>query len=138
MNYQIVKLSNGEDIICNVEKNIDGTLQISAPLKMETYNRSTDKGVVESLGLSRWIQPYSDEEKFTIQKNSIVIMTPASSGLTRYYEYVLDNMKNISGELIEPSKKDLKKIEKEESVEMLEDELSEMESILEKIGKTIH
>ena len=105
---------------------------------METYNRSTDKGVVESLGLSRWIQPYSDEEKFTIQKNSIVIMTPASSGLTRYYEYVLDNMKNISGELIEPSKKDLKKIEKEESVEMLEDELSEMESILEKIGKTIH
>ena len=138
MNYQIVKLSNGEDIICNVEKNIDGTLQISAPLKMETYNRSTDKGVVEALGLSRWIQPYSDEEKFTIQKNSIVIMTPASSGLTRYYEYVLDNMKNISGELIEPSKKDLKKIEKEESVEMLEDELSEMESILEKIGKTIH
>ena len=138
MNYQIVKLSNGEDIICNVEKNIDGTLQISAQLKMETYNRSTDKGVVESLGLSRWIQPYSDEEKFTIQKNSIVIMTPASSGLTRYYEYVLDNMKNISGELIEPSKKDLKKIEKEESVEMLEDELSEMESILEKIGKTIH
>ena len=138
MNYQIVKLSNGEDIICNVEKNIDGTLQISAPLKMETYNRSTDKGVVESLGLSRWIQPYSDEEKFTIQKNSIVIMTPARSGLTRYYEYVLDNMKNISGELIEPSKKDLKKIEKEESVEMLEDELSEMESILEKIGKTIH
>ena len=138
MNYQIVKLSNGEDIICNVEKNIDGTLQISAPLKMETYNRSTDKGVVESLGLSRWIQPYSDEEKFTIQKNSIVIMTPASSGLTRYYEYVLDNMKNISGELIEPSKKDLKKIEKEESVGMLEDELSEMESILEKIGKTIH
>ena len=138
MNYQIVKLSNGEDIICNVEKNIDGTLQISATLKMETYNRSTDKGVVESLGLSRWIQPYSDEEKFTIQKNSIVIMTPASSGLTRYYEYVLDNMKNISGELIEPSKKDLKKIEKEESVEMLEDELSEMESILEKIGKTIH
>ena len=110
MNYQIVKLSNGEDIICNVEKNIDCTLQISAPLKMETYNRSTDKGVVESLGLSRWIQPYSDEEKFTIQKNSIVIMTPASSGLTRYYEYVLDNMKNISGELIEPSKKDLKKI----------------------------
>ena len=138
MNYQIVKLWNGEDIICNVEKNIDGALQISAPLKMETYNRSTDKGVVESLGLSRWIQPYSDEEKFTIQKNSIVIMTPASSGLTRYYEYVLDNMKNISGELIEPSKKDLKKIEKEESVEMLEDDLSEMESILEKIGKTIH
>ena len=138
MNYQIVKLSNGEDIICNVEKNIDGTLQISAPLKMETYNRSTDKGVVESLGLSRWIQPYSDEEKFTIQKNSIVIMTPASSGLTRYYEYVLDSMKNISDKLVKPTKKDLQKIEKEENIEMLEDELNEMESILEKIGKTIH
>ena len=44
-------------------------LKISSPLKMETYNRSTEKGVVESLGLSRWVQPYSDEQKFTIQKN---------------------------------------------------------------------
>ena len=91
MNYQVVKLSNGEDIICNVEEDtrIDGTLRISSPLKMETFSRTTEKGVVESLGLSRWIQPYSDEDMFTIQKNTVVVMTPISAGLQRYYEYVL-------------------------------------------------
>jgi len=90
MNYQVVKLSNGEDIICNVEEDarIDGTLRISSPLKMETFSRTTEKGVVESLGLSRWIQPYSDEDMFTIQKNTVVVMTPVSAGLQRYYEYV--------------------------------------------------
>ena len=35
---------------------------------METYNRTTEKGMIESLGLSRWIQPYSDEDEFTIHK----------------------------------------------------------------------
>ena len=43
-------------------------LIISSPLKMETYNRTTEKGMIESLGLSRWIQAYSDEDEFTIQK----------------------------------------------------------------------
>ena len=44
MNYQVVKLSNGEDIICNVEEDarIDGTLRISSPLKMETFSRTTE------------------------------------------------------------------------------------------------
>ena len=72
MNYQVVKLSNGEDIICKVIRTIDGsiTIKISYPLKMETYNRSTEKGVVESLGLSRWVQPYSDEQIVYYSKNN--------------------------------------------------------------------
>ena len=89
MKYQMVKLSNGEDIICKVENELDSTLQISSPLKMETYSRTTSKGLVESLGLSRWVQPYSDEKKFTIQKNTVVLMTPVSVGLQKYYEYVI-------------------------------------------------
>ena len=50
---------------------------------METYNRSTEKGVVESLGLSRWVQPYSDEQEFTIQRTTIVMMTPVSVWTTK-------------------------------------------------------
>ena len=91
----MVKLSNGEDIICNVEDENGQILIISSPLKMETYNRTTEKGMVESLGLSRWIQPYSDEDEFTIHKNTIVLMTPVSAGLKRYYEYVLKNMEDM-------------------------------------------
>ena len=138
MKYQMVKLSNGEDIICNVEDENGHILIISSPLKMETYNRTTAKGVVESLGLSRWIQPYSDEEDFTIQKNTVVLMTPVSAGLQKYYEYVLKNMEAINGKLIQPTEKEIRVIEKEEKIEDLEKELDEVEAILEKQKNTIH
>ena len=87
--YQIIKLKNGEDLICNVLDNENGRLKVSSPLKMETVNRISTKGLIESLALTRWIQPYSDEEHFFIEANSIVIMAPASVGMTKYYEYVL-------------------------------------------------
>ena len=139
MKYQVVKLANGEDIICNVKNKIDETITITEPLKMETYNRTTEKGVVESLGLSRWIQPYSDEQEFTIQKTTIVMMTPVSLGLQRYYEYVIKNMKTIKEEVVSPTDKEIRVIEKEEkNMEEIEEELEEMEAIFEKSKNTIH
>ena len=135
----MVKLSNGEDIICKVENELDSTLQISSPLKMETYSRTTSKGLVESLGLSRWVQPYSDEKKFTIQKNTVVLMTPVSVGLQKYYEYVVENMGVMREKISEPTDKELKVIEREEkSIEDIADEIEEMSAILEKSKNTIH
>ena len=139
MKYQMVKLSNGEDIICKVENELDSTLQISSPLKMETYSRTTSKGLVESLGLSRWVQPYSDEKEFTIQKTTVVLMTPVSVGLQKYYEYVIENMGTMREKISQPTDKELKVIEREEkNIEDLADELEEMEAILEKSKSTIH
>ena len=135
----MVKLSNGEDIICKVENELDSTLQISSPLKMETYSRTTSKGLVESLGLSRWVQPYSDEKKFTIQKNTVVLMTPVSVGLQKYYEYVIENMGVMREKISQPTDKELKVIEREEkSIEDIADEIEEMSAILEKSKNTIH
>ena len=117
MSYQVIKLSNGEDIVCRVHKNTNSSetqkVKISSPLRMETITRDTSKGTVESLALSRWVQPYSDEKTFNVERNSVVIMTPASVGLSRYYEYVL---KNIKQDIVEtpPTKKELKIIEEEE------------------------
>ena len=134
----MVKLANGEDIICNVKSDLDTSLQISSPLKMETYNRTTEKGIVESLGLSRWIQPYSDEKLYTIQKNTVVLMTPISAGLQRYYEYVLQNIETLNTKVTGPTDKEIRVIEKEEKLEDMEIELDEMEAIFEKQKNTIH
>ena len=49
--YQIIKLKNGEDLICNVLDNENGRLKVSSPLKMETVNRISKKGLTESLVL---------------------------------------------------------------------------------------
>jgi hypothetical protein len=141
MSYQVIKLSNGEDIVCNVLELHNTQLKITAPLKMDTISKETGKGFVESLALSRWVQPYSDEETFTVERNSIVIMTPASHGLARYYEYVLQNISQSTITKIHPTRKELKVIEEEQMD--LEEELvssEDLEAILDNFTtkKTIH
>ena len=144
MSQYVVKLSNGEDIVCYVHKNKSSAetskLKISSPLKMESIARSTKKGIVESLQLCRWVQPYSDEEYFNIEKNSIVVMTPASVGLCKYYDYVLQNIKEVVKHT-KPSIRDLKEIEEEE-MDYEEDLVSDedLTAILDNFNtkKTIH
>ena len=139
--YQIIKLKNGEDLICNVLDNENGRLKVSSPLKMETVNRISKKGLTESLALTRWIQPYSDEEHFFIESNSIIIMTPASIGMTRYYEYVLKSydglvLKSAKEETVEKIKSEKQKSNKLE----VDDDLTEsdLKDYLFNDKKTIH
>ena len=139
--YQIIKLKNGEDLICNVLDNENGRLKVSSPLKMETVNRISKKGLTESLAPTRWIQPYSDEEHFFIESNSIIIMTPASVGMTRYYEYVL---KSYDGLVLKEAKEErVEKIrsEKQKSSKLeVDDDLTEsdLKDYLFNDKKTIH
>ena len=139
--YQIIKLKNGEDLICNVLDNENGRLKVTSPLKMETVNRISKKGLTESLALTRWIQPYSDEEHFFIESNSIIIMTPASVGMTRYYEYVL---KSYNGLVLKSAKEETVekiKIEKQKSSKLtIDDDLTEsdLKDYLFNDKKTIH
>ena len=43
--YSILKLSNGEDLICRVVNKTESDIIIESPLKMETINRITNSGV---------------------------------------------------------------------------------------------
>tara|TARA_Y100000590_G_C15544218_1_gene948193 strand:+ start:252 stop:671 length:420 start_codon:yes stop_codon:yes gene_type:complete len=135
-NYSIVKLSNGDNIICNVINNFDNTIEVEAPLKLESHARLTKNGIAESLSLTRWMQPFCDEKKFTLQKNSIIINVPASLGLSKYYEFIL---KKINGlDMIEPSEKELKQIEVEEKNTEEDDLLDKLIEKLPKGNVTIH
>ena len=139
MSYQVIKLANGEDIVCNLVKRFGSKIEVTSPLRMDAISKETDKGVMESLALTRWVQPYSDEKVFNIESNSVVIMTPASVGLSRYYEYVL---KNIKEDIVEtpPTKKQLRIIEEEE-LDLHEEIFSseDLQKILDKFSKkTIH
>ena len=139
--YQIIKLKNGEDLICNVLDNENGRLKVSSPLKMETVNRISKKGLTESLALTRWIQPYSDEKHFFIESNSIIIMAPASVGMSRYYEYVI---RSYDGLVLKSAKEETVekvKIEKQSSSKLeLDDDLTEsdLKDYLFNEKKTIH
>ena len=138
--YSVLKLSNGEDLICRIVNNTDSDLVIQSPLKMETVNKITRGGISESLSLTRWLQPFSDVTDYTIQKNSIVISVPASIGLCKYYEFVLKKLDTIK--LIDPSESDIQKIEedelKENEVRKRLDKLKRDLAEIEVDGETIH
>ena len=92
--YKIVKLINGEDIICIVENEFGEECEVSYPLLMQTLPQRTPRGFVESLSLSRWLQPFTEESLFKIKSDKIILITDASPGLCKYYEYVLSKIDN--------------------------------------------
>ena len=94
--YKIVKLTTGEDIICIVENEFEKECEVSYPLLMQTLPRRTPHGFVESLSLSRWLQPFTEESFFKIKSDNIILMTDASPGLCKYYEYVLSKIGNLN------------------------------------------
>ena len=114
--YQVIKLSNGENLICDVISDSDTTLNVKSPLKMETLSKFTKSGMVESLSLVRWMQPYCDNEQFALSKNNIILNSPVSIGLGKYYEFILKKMDGL--EIPQPTENELKAIEEEEKQEL--------------------
>ena len=107
--YKIVKLTNGENIICKLVSNNE-KLKVSHPLRMDVVTHMTQKGMAESLNLSRWLQPFSDQKIYTINMSHVLTISDVSLGLERYYEHVLRRIEDLDyqdNRLIEPSDNDL-------------------------------
>ena len=149
-NYQVIKLTNGEDIICDLKESESGyLLKVKSPLKMEIVNRVTKSGMVEGLAVTRWVQPFTEQESVMINKSTVVTMVPASIGMSKYYRYVLksiDTMKLVTSEDIEPTKEELSAIENEEKLRSwsddekmsLEELIEETSEFLKRNRRTIH
>ena len=149
-NYQVIKLTSGEDIICDLKESDNNyLLQVKSPLKMEIVNRVTKSGMVEGLALTRWVQPFTEQESVMINKSTVVTMVPASIGMSKYYRYVLksiDTMKLVTSEDIEPTKEELSAIENEEKLKSwsddekmsLEELIEETSEFLKRNRRTIH
>ena len=89
--YKILKLISGENIICELSED-EGQYEISRPLLMHVHPKMTMTGMTESLMLSRWVQPFTEERFFKIDPRHVIIVLPASPGLITYYEGVLDKL----------------------------------------------
>ena len=86
--YKILKLISGESIICELSED-DGKYEISRPLLMNVQRKETRTGMTESLELSRWVQPFTEQKSFAIDPKHVIIMLSASPGLSVFYENVI-------------------------------------------------
>ena len=87
--YKVLKLLNGEELICELGDNvINDSYEITHPLKMQVESRLTKQGPVDSLNLSRWIGPYTEQSLFNIKLSHVLTVADAAEGLSRYYEHV--------------------------------------------------
>ena len=123
--YSVLKLSNGEDIVCRIVEASSEKIKVEDPLLLDVQQITDKQGKIkESVGLIRWIKPFTEEEEYFIEKNSIVITVPASSGLSKYYEHVLKRLdkpvirETLPDEIIED---DLDQMTDEEIIELIED-----------------
>jgi len=91
--YKILKLISGENIICELSED-NGKYEISRPLLMNIQSRVNSTGMTESLMLSRWVQPFTEERYFEIDPKHVIIMLPASPGLSIYYEGVMNKLED--------------------------------------------
>ena len=89
--YKILKLISGENIICELTEG-DGKYEISRPLLMNIQPNMTRRGMTESLMLSRWVQPFTEQIYFEIDPKHVIVMLPASPGLSIYYEGIINKL----------------------------------------------
>ena len=77
---------------------------------MDVVTHMTQKGMAESLNLSRWLQPFSDQKVYTINMDHVLLIANCSIGLERYYEHVMRRIEDLDysdSRMIEPTENDL-------------------------------
>ena len=114
-NAKILKLSSGEEIICNVVNNPDQSyISVVRPMKLNSWPRATRNGIEESLSLQRWVH-FAETDTYDVPKSQIIVLTEASFGLTKFYLYCVNKARGEEeGVLTPPTDADLRGIEEEE------------------------
>ena len=87
--YKVLKLSNGEMIVCEINAHDDMMYDIMNPLKMDVVPIQSRSGIGETLNLTPWLQHFTDQKYFNIDKSHCILIADASVGLSKYYEYVM-------------------------------------------------
>jgi len=139
-----IKLTNGDDIVATITSKSKGDFTtLVNPFKMDTRPMVTEEGVIDTLSLSSWLHPYSEDTSVRVAKAAIVTIAPASIGLKTFYKKQLDNFTKNKDKLAESEWK-IKQREKPKRIETrheddydYDDYMEEIEE-LKKIKKRIY
>ena len=91
-------------------------IEVKNPLQVNLYPKAMQGEFIESMALSRWLT-VSETQTANLNKNSIVAISDASIGLTKFYEHCVrkmaSNLENKDWD--EPTEEDMEQLENEEN-----------------------
>ena len=125
MRYNIIKLTTGEEIVCQITNETDTHTSIKNPLKIHTIPRFVSQGVVESLALIRWVKPYTDNDSVDVKNNQIVYSAETSKGLSTFYEKQLLMAESHGGFMTKERHQSLIDNYHKEQVQQLQEQVDE-------------
>jgi len=91
---KIIKLINGDDIVCVLPKEQLGEkspmLRLSKPLQVKYVPQLTPQGIKDYVALIKW-SPYTPDQIITIPKDKIMTITNASKSMITSYFHLIKN-----------------------------------------------
>ena len=130
-----IKLTNGDNLVADISKKTKGDFTtLVNPFKMDTKPMITNDGVIETLALSSWLHPYSEDTSIRVMKSSIVTIVPASIGLKTFYKKQLATFQKVKNE-VEPKEKWEVRTRKENTLNYSQDEYDDYMDEMEEYNK---
>ena len=84
--YVMMKLTNGEDIVCVLVDHDKHAFTVMFPISMK---RVSLDGLKETIAGTSWCQ-YTDENVFTIFRNDVIVIAPLNQRTIDYYKKLVD------------------------------------------------
>ena len=91
---KIIKLINGDDIVCTLPAEQLGDksplLRLSKPLQVKYIPQLTATGLKDYVALIKW-SPYTKDFVLTIPKDKIMTIVNANNDMSKSYNYMMTN-----------------------------------------------
>ena len=91
---KIIKLINGDDIVCTLPAEQLGDksplLRLSKPLQVKYIPQFTSGGLKDYVALIKW-SPYTKDFILTIPKDKIMTIVNANNDMSKSYNYMMTN-----------------------------------------------
>ena len=86
--FKILKMINGEDVICKIAEEYSDVLVVEYPMAIvKNQVMENENNIVEHTGLQRWMN-YTHDTTFVIPKERIICLGDMAPDVTLYYKHV--------------------------------------------------
>jgi len=115
--FKIIKMINGDDIICKITEEYKDALVVEYPMSIvKNQVMENEEQIVEHTGLQRWMN-YTHDTTFVIPKERIICLGNMAPDVTLYYKHVCKRLEFETNQ--EPSSEDEAMSKMKENVDRL-------------------